>query len=92
MAEFQAMLAMYMNSTSIGYGSPAWAFEITMCIMPWAERGASQLNALSIRIGWPWSSSARSSGENGKPRCGPFNGESGVERLWGKGWNLARLG
>ena len=41
MAEFQPMLAMYMNSTSTGYGSPLAALAITMCIRPWAASGAS---------------------------------------------------
>ena len=36
------MLAMYMNSVSIGYGSPFQAFVMTMCIRPWAAIGASQ--------------------------------------------------
>ncbi len=45
------MLAMYMNSVSIGYGSPLWALVITRCIRPWAASGASQENALSIRGG-----------------------------------------
>ena len=35
--EFQPMLAMYMNSTSIGYGSPRAALVITMCIRPCAD-------------------------------------------------------
>ncbi len=50
-AEFHAMFAMYMNSVSIGYGSPFAALAITMCIMPCAAIGASQENALSMRTG-----------------------------------------
>ena len=34
MLEFQAMLAMNSSSVSMGYGSPATALLITMCIMP----------------------------------------------------------
>ncbi len=49
--EFHAMLAMYMNSVSIWYGSPAWALAITVCISPCADIGASQVNALSMRTG-----------------------------------------
>jgi len=40
-AEFHAMLAMYMNSVSILYGSPAQALCTTMCISPCAATGAS---------------------------------------------------
>ena len=40
--EFQLMLAMYMNSTSTGYGSAVAALVMTMCIRPWAASGASQ--------------------------------------------------
>jgi hypothetical protein len=40
--EFQLMFAMNINRTSIGYGSPAQALRMTMCIMPWAASGASQ--------------------------------------------------
>ena len=58
------MFAMYMNSVSIWYGSPAQALVMTMCIMPCAASGASQVNALSMRIGVPSSSSSRS--------CGPL--------------------
>ena len=50
-AEFQATLAMYIKSVSIGYGSPFQALAMTMCIMPWAAIGASHENALSMRPG-----------------------------------------
>ena len=39
--EFQLMFAMYMNSTSTGYGSPFAALVMTICISPWAAIGAS---------------------------------------------------
>ena len=39
--EFQLMLAMYMNSTSTGYGSAVAALVMTMCIRPCAASGAS---------------------------------------------------
>ena len=74
MAEFQAMFAMYMNSTSIGYGSRSWAFLITRCIRPWAASGASHENARSMRLGVPSSSTSRSSGPLGKPSGGPGSG------------------
>src|SRR4026207_1193947 len=48
-----------------------------MCIMPWAENGASQLKALSMRCGVPAASTSRSSGPGGKPRCGPGSGLAG---------------
>ena len=78
MAEFQAMLVMYMNSVSIGYGSPLWAFVITRCSMPWAASGASHENALSIRAGVPSASTRRSSGLVGNPSGGPGNGWPGT--------------
>jgi hypothetical protein len=78
MAEFQAMLAMYRNSVSIGYGSPRYALVITRCISPWAASGASQENALSIRQGVPSASTSRSSGSIGKPSGGPGSGRSGA--------------
>ena len=78
MAEFHAMLAMYMNSTSMGYGSPRQALPITMCISPCADRGASHENALSIRMAVPSSSTSRSSGPWGKPKCGPGSGRLGL--------------
>ena len=78
MAEFQAMLVMYMNSVSIGYGSPLWAFVITRCSMPWAASGASHENALSIRAGVPSASTRRSSGLVGNPSGGPGNGRPGT--------------
>jgi hypothetical protein len=64
-AEFQAMLVIYMKSVSIGYGSPFHAFWMTMCIMPCAAIGASQEKALSMRKGRPSASRIRSSGDNG---------------------------
>lgn len=68
--EFHAMLAMYMNSVSILYGSPACAFEMTMCISPCADIGLSQVNALSMRAAVPSGFSARSSGPWTKPSAG----------------------
>ena len=47
------MLAMYMNSVSIGYGSPFQALRINRCIRPCAAIGASHENALSMRAGRP---------------------------------------
>src|SRR5262249_4066426 len=70
-AEFHAMLAMYMNSVSIGYGSPLHALWMTICIIPWAEIGASHENALSMRCGLLSASMIRSSGPIGKPSGGP---------------------
>ena len=52
-AEFHAMLAMNSSSVSIGYGSPATALAITMCIRPCAAIGDSHEYALSIRSGTP---------------------------------------
>ena len=69
--EFHAMFAMYMNNVSILYGSPAQALAITMCIMPCAASGASQVNALSMRIAVPSSSNSRSCGPCGKPSAIP---------------------
>ena len=66
-AEFHAMLAMNSSSVSIGYGSPATALAITMCIRPCAAIGDSHEYALSMRSGVPFSSMARSSGLVGKP-------------------------
>ena len=64
-AEFHAMLDMYIKSVSIGYGSPCHAFWMTMCIMPCAAIGASQEKALSMRKGRPSVSRIRSSGDSG---------------------------
>ncbi len=64
-AEFQAMLAIYIKSVSIGYGSPFHALVMTICIMPCAAIGASQENALSMRKGRPSASRSRSSGDSG---------------------------
>ena len=41
-AEFQLMLAMNSNSTSIVCGSPAQALRITVCIMPCTASGYAQ--------------------------------------------------
>ena len=76
--EFQPMLAMYRNSRSTGYGSPAQALRITMCIRPWAATGASHEYALSIRRGLPSASTSRSSGPIGKPSGGPASGVFGA--------------
>ena len=70
-AEFQLMFAMNMNRVSIGYGSPFQALAMTECIMPCAAIGASQENALSMRIGVPSASTSRSSGPWVKPSGGP---------------------
>ena len=83
MDEFHDMFAMNIISVSTGYGSPRQAFEITMCIMPWAATGNSQLNALSMRSGSPSSSTSKSSGPVGKPSGGPFKGVSGLQELPG---------
>ena len=56
------MLAMYMNSVSIGYGIALPGVGITMCIRPCAAIGASHENALSMRSGLPSASTSRSSG------------------------------
>ena len=64
-AEFHAMLAMYMNSVSIGYGSPFQALRINRCISPCAAIGASHENALSMRTGLPSSPMIKSSGPSG---------------------------
>src|ERR1700730_7772539 len=72
-AEFQAMLAMYMKSVSMEYGSPFHALAMTMCIRPGAAIGASQEKALSMRKGWPDASMIRSSGESGYPSGTPGN-------------------
>ena len=74
MAEFQAMFAMYMKRVSMGYGSPAQALRITVCIIPWAAIGASHENALSILVGRPAASTSKSSGPRGKPSGGPGMG------------------
>ena len=66
-AEFHAMFAMNISSVSMRYGSPATALRITVCSMPCAASGYSQLNALSIRRGSPRSSTTRSAGACGNP-------------------------
>ena len=43
MEEFHDMLAIYMNNVSTLYGSPACAFEMTICISPWADIGFSHV-------------------------------------------------
>ena len=58
----------------MGYGSPAHALAITMCIMPWEASGASQENALSMRSGVPAPSTSRSSGPCTKPSGMPSSG------------------
>ena len=92
MEEFHDMFAMYMNSVSILYGMPAWALEITMCIMPWADMGFSHVKALSMRMALPSASIARSSGPCGKPRCGPFSGLPGVTTECGFWWIVTGFG
>ena len=65
--EFHAMLAMKIINVSMRYGSPLTALVITLCIMPCADSGYSQENALSMRIGEPSGLTASSSGCAGKP-------------------------
>ena len=69
----------YINNKSILYGSPAQALLITMCIKPCAERGCSQLKALSILVGFPSLSISRSLGDVGKPSGIPSNGLFALE-------------
>src|SRR6056297_2659625 len=76
--EFQLMLAMYMNRTSTGYGSPLAALLMTICISPWAAMGASHEYALSMRCGVPSASTSRSSGDVVKPSGGPPIGVFGL--------------
>ena len=76
--EFQDMLAIYINNVSILYGSPACAFEITMCINPCDDIGFSQVNALSMRAAVPSAFKARSSGPCVKPKWGPSRGLFGA--------------
>jgi len=52
-AEFHAMLAMYIKRVSIEYGFAFQALAMTICIMPCAAIGASQEKALSMRKGRP---------------------------------------
>ena len=70
-AEFHAMFAMNSSSVSIGYGSPATALAITMCIMPCAAIGDSHEYALSMRSGPPSASiaSLRGSSESRAARA-----------------------
>ncbi|MCY1364699.1 hypothetical protein D9M69_515150 [compost metagenome] len=51
---------------------------MTLCIRPWADSGCSQEKPLSIRTGWPWLSTNRSSGLSGQPSGAPSSGVSGL--------------
>ena len=85
-AEFHAMFVIYINSVSIGYGSPFAALAMTMCIMPCAAIGASHENALSMRAGRPSPSMMQIFGRHRVAERNPGQRFSGCHLIGLAGW------
>ena len=79
--EFHAIFAIYINKTSILYGSPAQALWSAICIIPCIASGYSHEKALSSLVGSPFSSTAKSSGPDGNPSGSKGNDPNGSAAL-----------